>query len=103
MSRPAASIGWSWTWPGAAAPVLGTGIPVSDFDLLGLAGIQDGVALDPAELAQHGLSIIKAQGRRPFQDGLAIEADTDAIDFLVEPMQCVIEQELPLWRQLGAV
>ncbi|MDB5500287.1 MAG: hypothetical protein JWR89_189 [Tardiphaga sp.] len=86
-----------------ASPVSGTGLAVSDVDLLALAAAADGVALDPASLAQRSLAIIAALGRRPIRDGVAIADDTEATDFLAAPMQYIIAESLPLWRRLGLI
>ena len=84
-----------------ASPVTGTGLPVNDFDLLALAAILDGVALEPTSLAHRGLAIVAALGRRPVRDGVPIETDAEAVAFLIEPMRRVIEEDLPVWRRLG--
>jgi SAM-dependent methyltransferase len=83
-----------------ACPVTGTGIAVSDFDLLALAAIADGTALDPQTLAERCFAIIAALGRRPLRDGAPIADHAEAIAFLVPSMQYIVEQNLPLWRRL---
>ena len=87
----------------SCCPVTGTGIAVSDFDLLALAAIADGGALDPQTLAERCFAIIAALGRRPLRDGTPIGDDVEAIAFLVPSMQYIVEQNLPLWRQLRIV
>ncbi|MET0723574.1 MAG: class I SAM-dependent methyltransferase [Tardiphaga sp.] len=84
-----------------ASPVTGSGVAVSDLDLLALAAIADGAALDPEMIARRGLAIIAALGRRPMRDGVAIWDDVEAIEFLAEPMRHVVEHSLPLWQRLG--
>ena len=83
-----------------ASPVTGTGHPVNDFDLLALAAILDGTALEPARLAHRGLAIVAALGRRPVRDGVPIETDAEAVAFLIEPVRRVIEEDLPIWHSL---
>jgi hypothetical protein len=86
-----------------ASPVTGTGIAVDDFGLLTLAAVFDGKASTPAAAARHGLSIIKALGRRPLDDGRPIADDDAATTFLAARMAPVIEEDIPLWRRLGAL
>jgi SAM-dependent methyltransferase len=86
-----------------ASPVTGTGIAVDDFGLLTLAAVFDGQASTPAAAARHGLSIIKALGRRPLDDGRPIEGDDAATTFLAARIAPVIEDNIPLWRRLGVL
>jgi hypothetical protein len=84
-----------------ASPVAGTGIPIANFDLLALAVICDGAALAPDALAQRVLAMLSALGRRPVRDAVVIDVDAEAVAFLAGPMQRVLEQDLPVWRDLG--
>jgi SAM-dependent methyltransferase len=86
-----------------ASPVAGTGVPVSDFDLLALAAIADGTSLDPEKLAQAGLAALVARGRRPMHDGVEIEDEAEAVASLVEPMRRIVDEDLPVWRRLGVL
>lgn len=86
-----------------ASPVAGTGIRVDDFGLLTLAAVLDGQAETPIAAAKHGLSIIKALGRCPLEDGRPIEDEVGAISFLAARMTPVIEDDIPLWRRLGVL
>ncbi|WP_413989004.1 methyltransferase regulatory domain-containing protein [Labrys okinawensis] len=84
-----------------ASPVAGTGIRIDDFGLLTLAAVFDGKADTPLAAARHGLSIITALGRRPFDNARALTEDDEAIEFLSARMKPVIEDDIPLWRRLG--
>lgn len=84
-----------------ASPVAGTGIPVANVNLLAQAAICDGAALEPEALAQRVLATLSALGRRPVRDAIAIDDDAEAIAFLSGSMQRVLEQDLPVWRDLG--
>jgi Predicted methyltransferase regulatory domain len=86
-----------------ASPVLRTGIPVSDFGLLALSALLEGKGEYPHQAAAHGLAILKALGRRPLKDLRPIERDNDAIEFLAEHIQPILEQAVPVWRRLGAL
>jgi SAM-dependent methyltransferase len=86
-----------------AAPVLGSGLGVNDFDLLTLSAIFDGREEDPVRVAEHALGIFKGLDRRPTEDGQPIDNDEKAIDFLVKELQPILEKKLPLWRRLGVV
>ena len=86
-----------------ASPVAGTGVRVHDFDLLTLAAVFDGKAETPAAAAQHGLSIIKALGRRPLDQGRSIDEDGEAIAFLARHMAPILDDHVPLWRGLGVL
>jgi len=83
--------------------VLRTGIPVSDFGLLALSALFEGKGDDPQQAAAHGLAILKALGRRPLKDLRPIERDNDAIEFLAEHIQPILDEAVPVWRRLGAL
>jgi len=85
-----------------AAPNVRTGIPVDEFGLLALAALVDGHA-EPEAAALHGLSILAGLGRRPLRENRPIEDDGAAIAFLAERMIPVFEEQIPLWRRLGAL
>jgi hypothetical protein len=85
-----------------AAPAVRSGIPVDEFGLLALAALCDGHA-EPEGAALHGLSILAGLGRRPLREGRPIEDERAAIAFLAERMIPVFEEQIPLWRRLGAL
>ena len=86
-----------------ACPVTRTGIPVTDFGLLGLVAVFDGKAQDHVEAARYGLSILKRLDRRPRRGGQPIEDDKEATEFLADHMRPVLDEAIPLWRRLGAL
>lgn len=86
-----------------ACPVTRTGIPVTDFGLLALVAVFDGQARDHLDAARYGLSILKRLDRRPRRGGQPIDDDKEAIAFLAEHMRPIIEELIPLWRQLGVL
>jgi SAM-dependent methyltransferase len=86
-----------------AAPVIRTGVPVSDFGLLALSALFEGKGHDAQAAGAHGLSILQALGRRPLKNLQPIERDNDAIDFLAEYMRPILDEAVPLWRRLGAL
>lgn len=85
------------------APMLGSGISVSDIDMMLLAAYVDGPELDDIELAQQTLSTIRALNLRPMDEAnvpLAAEA------LQVEASKAVKlfrNTTLPAWRELGMV
>jgi Predicted methyltransferase regulatory domain len=85
-----------------AAPVARTGVPVSDFGLLALAGILDGKT-ELAAVANHAMSILNVLGRRPMRDGVLIEGEGEATSFLAEQIKPVLDDYIPLWRRLGVL
>jgi len=85
-----------------AAPAARTGIPVTDFGLLALAAIYDGKD-EIAAAARHAMSILKVLGRRPTKEGRTLEDDGEATIFLAESMRPIIEEQIPVWRRLGAL
>ena len=85
-----------------ASPVLRTGIPVSDLGLLALAALFDGQS-DYEAAAHHALGTLKANDRRPMKNGKLIEDDSTAIAFLVENMQPILQEYVPIWRRLGVL
>jgi predicted O-methyltransferase YrrM len=85
-----------------ASPVVRTGVPVTDFGLLALAGIIDGKDELPA-IARHAMSILKVLGQRPMRDGILIKDDGEATIFLAEQMKPILEDYVPHWRRLGVL
>jgi SAM-dependent methyltransferase len=85
-----------------AAPAVRTGIPVDEFGLVGLAALFDGHT-EPEAAALHGLSILAGLGRRPLRENRPIEDESAAVAFLAERMIPVFEEQIPLWRRLGAL
>jgi Predicted methyltransferase regulatory domain/Methyltransferase domain len=85
-----------------AAPVARTGIPVTDFGLLALAGILDGKT-ELAAVAKHAMSILRVLGQRPMRGGVLIEGEGEATSFLAEQMQPIVDDYVPLWRRLGVL
>jgi SAM-dependent methyltransferase len=86
-----------------ASPVLRSGIPVRDLGMLALAALFDGKGDDPAMAAKHALSILQVLGRRPMKDGVLIEDDGDAMAFLIANFQTILDDDVPVWRQLGMI
>ncbi|TMJ01412.1 MAG: hypothetical protein E6G97_16140 [Alphaproteobacteria bacterium] len=86
-----------------AAPLLRSGVPISDFGLLALSALLEGKGHNPDAAGTHGLAILKALGRRPLKELQPIERDNDAIDFLARHMQPILEEAVPVWRRLGAI
>ncbi len=86
-----------------ASPVAGTGIPVDEVGLLTLAAWFDGETADHTAAARRGLSILAGFGRRPLKDNRPIDDDREAISFLAERMKPVLEEQIPVWRRIGAV
>jgi SAM-dependent methyltransferase len=85
-----------------ASPVARTGIPITDFGLLALAGVIDGKE-EVAAVARHAMSILNVLGQRPMREGILIKDDGQAIMFLAEQMQPILDHDVPLWRRLGVL
>lgn len=86
-----------------ASPVGRTGIRATEFDLLTLAAIHDGVAEEPAAVASHILAGLKRLGRRPMKDGHPIEDDAQPTAFVSTTVEPILTDSLPLWRRLGVL
>ena len=86
-----------------ASPVARTGVPVNDFGLLTLAAIYDGRADDAAAVARHAMSILNVMGRRPMKEGKSLSDDGEAIVFLAQTMQPILNDMVPIWRRLGVI
>jgi hypothetical protein len=85
-----------------ASPVARTGIPITDFGLLALAGVIDGKE-EVAAVARHAMSILNVLGQRPMREGILIKDEGEAIIFLAEQIKPILDQDLPLWRRLGVL
>jgi predicted O-methyltransferase YrrM len=84
-----------------AAPLIRSGLAAGDLALLALAAVFDGKGDDPETAAKHAMSILKVLGRRPFKDGTVINDEIAAVDFLASAYRPILEENVPLWRQLG--
>ena len=84
-----------------ASPVLRTGLPVTEFDLLALAALLDGQGDNVAIAARHALALIVNMGRRPIKEGKLLESDREALDFLEDRLHAPLTQGVPIWRRLG--
>jgi hypothetical protein len=84
-----------------AAPLLRSGVGVGDLVLLALAAVLDGKAEDAEMAGKHAMSMLKVLGRRPLKDGAIINDDTAAVDFLASAYRPILEENVPVWRQLG--
>jgi trans-aconitate methyltransferase len=84
-----------------AAPVVRSGVAVGDLALLALAAVFDGKADDPEMAAKHAMSILKVLGRQPLKNGALINDETAAVDFLASAYRPILEEDVPIWRQLG--
>jgi hypothetical protein len=86
-----------------AAPVMRTGLPVTEFDLLTLAAILDGAGDNVATAAKHSLALIVNMGRRPIKDGKLLEDDKEALAFLEDRLHAPLTHSAPIWRRLGVL
>ena len=84
-----------------AAPLVGSRVAVGDLALLALAAVFDGKGDDPEMAAKHAMSILKVLGRRPLKNGTLINDETAAVDFLASAYRPILEEDIPIWRQLG--
>lgn len=57
----------------------------------------------PQDIAKAIWPVVKARGDRLNRDGRAIESDAEAEEFLAERLDKMIRDEVPIWRQLGAM
>jgi len=57
----------------------------------------------PPDIAKEIWPVVKARGDRLLRDGRPIESDAEAEEFLAERLDKMIREELPIWRQLGAM
>jgi hypothetical protein len=45
--------------------------------------------------------MLAQRDRRPWRGNQPIDDDTEAIEFLVDCLTSIFEQQVPLWRRLG--
>jgi SAM-dependent methyltransferase len=83
-----------------ACPAGRTGIPVSDVTLLALAALFDGEE-QPGKAGLHAFRLLKDIGRSPTKEGKLIAQEAEGAQFLEVTMRPVLEEYVPLWRQLG--
>jgi SAM-dependent methyltransferase len=88
---------------GLAMPRTGSAYFLSPAETLAYEMLAGDPAARPHELARAAWPLVKARGDRLRRDGRPIEDDAEAEAFLGERFEKMIRDELPIWRQLGAM
>jgi len=84
------------------SPLLGNGVPAATVELLIYHLWSRGESLsDVRVLAEKAWAIMAAQGRRMVKAGAPIEGDQDNIAEMIVLAGQVLNEKLPIWRQLG--
>jgi predicted O-methyltransferase YrrM len=84
------------------SPLLGNGVPASTMELLIYHLWSSGESLsDVRILAEKAWAIMAAQGRRMLKAGAPIEGDQDNIAEMTAMAGQILNEKLPIWRQLG--
>jgi hypothetical protein len=86
-----------------ASPVTGTGIGVSQQELLALVTHLDGKDRDVDEATRYGLELLGALGQLPMKEGKAAANSDEAFSILKEQMTEVFTEVFPVWRRLGVL
>lgn len=86
-----------------ASPAGGTGIGVSQGELIALSAHYDGQAKTPAEAARYGLGILRNLNLRLIKDGNPIEDEDKAIAELEPQVAKTYSEVFPIWRRLGVL
>jgi SAM-dependent methyltransferase len=60
-----------------------------------------GLKADPKVLAEAGWQIMRAQGRRMMKDGVSLQDEADNLAELQSHMERILQEELPIWRNLN--
>jgi SAM-dependent methyltransferase len=86
-----------------AAPALGTGIPATYTDLVGVLALAERPDSGPAEAAALGWSIMEQTGQRLVKDGKTLQSREEAMPELEAQLGSFFEQKLPIWRRFGVI
>ena len=86
-----------------ASPVAGTGIAVSDLELLALAALLDGRGQDAPAAAKYGLALLKGCGKVPMKDGRPLQEEAEGLSFLEDRLGPILDDSVPVWRRLGVL
>ncbi|MRV71116.1 methyltransferase domain-containing protein [Duganella sp. FT92W] len=60
-----------------------------------------GVKVDPAALAEAGWQVMRAQGRHMMKDGALLQDDAGNLAELQSHIERILQEELPIWRNLN--
>lgn len=88
---------------GLAMPRAGSAYFLSPAEVLAFDILSNDPASRPRDIAHAVWPTVKARGDRLRRDDRPIEDDAEAEAFLAERLEKTIRDELPIWRQLGAM
>jgi hypothetical protein len=86
-----------------AMPRIGSGYFLSPAEVLAFDMLAQDPNAKPSELARAAWPVVKARGDRLRRGDRPIETDAEAEAFLGERFEKLIRDEMPIWRQLGAM
>ena len=84
-----------------AAPGIGNGVNASDVDITALEAVCADQAATPEALAQAIWKRFTPIGRRLLKDGKPLESEAENLAELRERAQGFLDQQLPVWKELG--
>jgi SAM-dependent methyltransferase len=87
----------------AAAPGVGNGIHASDVDIAALEALHRGTQAEAGALAEAVWAQFRTVGRRLVKDGKPIESEDGNLAELTARARTLVEQRLPVWRELGLI
>jgi SAM-dependent methyltransferase len=86
-----------------AAPAIGTGIPVSYADVLGMRAVQENSKATPSQIASESWVFMQQAGQRLVKDGVALQTREETLPELEAQLTTFFSERLPLWRSLGVL
>jgi SAM-dependent methyltransferase len=85
-----------------AAPMVGTGIPVTELALFTLSALFKGKTT-AAEAAKHALKLTKTLGYKPTRNNERIEDENEVLEHFEINIGPILEHAVPVWRSLGVI
>lgn len=85
-----------------AAPVTGSGITVTIFEMLAYEALMQGTAAEPEALTQAAWKLLRQRGDKLRFEGAIIEDEQENLTKLRENMEKIVSAALPLWQRVGA-
>lgn len=86
-----------------AAPVIGTAVTVTVFEMLAYEALTSGTPADPAALTTAVWALLQSRGDKVRHEGSVIESEEENLRILRDNMEKITTVALPLWRRLGAL
>jgi SAM-dependent methyltransferase len=100
----AAQVRYTTDYDYLASPLLGNGVPANLIERMVYWALGPKTqASDLSLITGKVWALMRSQGRKMLKDGAALQTDADNLAELGQQVQVIMEQKLPIWRQLKMI